>query len=56
MIGPKGRIYLQVPIIAGIIDNFLKDFEEGFISCLCLTIALWEVRIGEAMMDVEGDA
>ena len=47
-------IYLQVPIMAEIIDNFLEDFEEGFISCLHLTITLWEVGYREVVMDVEG--
>ena len=56
MISPKGRIYLQVPIVARIIDNFLKDFEEGFISCLYLTVTLWEVGAREVVMDVEGGA
>ena len=54
MIGPEGGIYLQVLIMVEIIDNFLKDFEEGFISCLYLTITLWEVGAREIMMDEKG--
>ena len=56
MISPKGKIDLQVPTTIGIIDNFLEDFEEGIISCLYLTITLWEVRAGEVVMDAEGGA
>ena len=43
-----------MPITAGIINKFLEDFKEGFISCLCLTITLWEIGAGEVVMDVEG--
>ena len=43
-----------MPITAGIIDNFLEDFEEGFISCLCLAVTLWEIWARKVVMDVEG--
>ena len=56
MICLKSGINLQVPIVVRIIDNFLKDFEEGFISCLSLTITLWEIWAREVVMDAEGGA
>ena len=37
-----------------IIDNFLEDFEEGFISCLRLTVTLWEIWAREPVIDAEG--
>ena len=43
-----------MPIAVRVIDNFLYDFEEGFVSRLRLTITLWEVWDGKVMMDVEG--
>ena len=42
--------------MARIIDNFLEDFEEGFISCLRLTVTLWEIWAREVVMDAEGGA
>ena len=40
--------------MAKIIDNFLQDFEEGFISCLRLTVTLWEIWARKVVMDAEG--
>ncbi len=42
--------------MARVIDNFLEDFEEGFISCLSLTITLWEIQARKVVMYVEGSA
>ena len=43
-----------MPITTEVIDNFLEDFEEGFISCLYLTITLWEIWARKVVMDAEG--
>ena len=45
-----------MPIMAEVIDNFLEDSEQGFISCLHLTVTLWEILARKVVMDVKGSA
>ena len=51
MVGPNGESNLEVPITASYINDFLQDFQNGFISGFNLAIALGEVFGGEILSD-----
>lgn len=53
VVGPEGGMELQVPIMTNFIDCLFENFDEGFIRSLSLTITLWVILSGKAMLDGE---